>query len=445
MVAQRAERQNRSQGMEPPSHQASPRHASYFRGGDKTYDIVGKLAQGGMAEIFLARYRPMESFEKWVVIKKLRKDKLADSRMVAMFEDETTLGGRLCHPNIAQVFDAGMSANGGYIVMEYVEGLELSALARIGIEKDKFLSMGQTLHLLGQAALAMGYFHELKDNHGESINLVHCDISPNNFLVTNDGVLKVIDFGISQFNGQKYEQNNVLPGKLSYMSPEQARREKLDKRSDIYSLGILLYELTLKQRLFRGPSKQIYPKVANGDVAPPTFIQDDYPADLEAAVMKALSKSPEDRYSDAFEFYDALKKIAEDNGWISDALSLRSYMNDLNSGSKPMQTMAEANDLTTPWIDVTESNTNLAGVLGVDEHLLDKPASGLMGGLANETGIQMTELRHVSSTERKDNQHSSFVAESTKASPLRAESNARWVFAFIFGFALAFLIAMMLF
>ena len=416
---------------------------SLWRKGDKTYEIIGKLAQGGMAEIYLARYRPMESFEKWVVIKKLRKDKLSDSRMVAMFEDETSLGGRLCHPNIAQVFDAGMSSNGGYMIMEYVDGLELSALASIGIEQNRFLSIGQTLHLVGQAALAMGYFHELKDSHGDFINLVHCDISPNNFLVTKDGVLKVIDFGISQFNGQKYQQNNVLPGKLSYMSPEQARREKLDKRSDIYSLGILLYELTLKERLFRGPAESIYSKVANGDVSPPTFIKEDYPVDLEVIVMKALSKRVEDRFGDAFELYDALKNVAEDNGWNSDALNMRYYISGLNIDTMPQKQLANSDPDTSPWGDVAESNTNLAGVLGVDERLLDRPAFGLRGGLPGFSESQMTDLRHFEPEGLEHQKTHGSTGGEPKGHERRAEASARLIFAFIFGFALATLIAML--
>jgi serine/threonine protein kinase len=223
------------------------------------YTLLRRLAVGGMAEIYLARQAAMAGFEKEVVIKRLRQELADDPRIVEMFLDEARIGAQLNHPNIVHVYDVDEHDGIPYIAMEYIIGEELNELCRRGINHDRFLPLEHAVELIRQAAAGMGYFHAKRGADGtslahEPLDIVHLDISPSNLLVTQDGFLKVIDFGIARAKGQS-ARSDVLPGKLSYMSPEQAARQPVDHRSDIFSLGIVLYEITVGKRLFRGPAQ----------------------------------------------------------------------------------------------------------------------------------------------------------------------------------------------
>ncbi len=273
--------------------------------GDR-YWLSRPLAVGGMAEIFLAKFQTKDGFSKDVVVKRLKHDLASDPRVLAMFRDEAKVSGLLSHSNTVHAFDSGTHDGLPFMAMEYIHGEELNVLCRRGIACGEFLPLEHAIELVRQAALGMGYYHNLRNAAGESLNLVHCDISPNNLLVGEDGYLQIIDFGIGQFSGQQYRDARLVPGKLSYMSPEQARRSKLDHRSDIFALGIVLYEITLGQRLFRGPANEVLPRLLNCEIKAPTFIRHDYPGALESIVMRALEADPSDRYQEAYDFADAL-------------------------------------------------------------------------------------------------------------------------------------------
>ena len=229
--------------------------------GDR-YTLVRRLAVGGMAEIYLARQAAMAGFEKEVVIKCLRPELVDDNRIVEMFLDEARIGALLNHPNIVHVYDVDSHDDIPYIAMEYIVGEELNELCRRGLTHGKFLPLPHAVELIRQAAAGMGYFHAKRSSpdsalEGAPLDIVHCDISPSNLLVTEDGFLKLIDFGIPKARGQRFRSESVIPGKLSYMSPEQAARQPVDHRSDIFSLGIVLYEITVGKRLFRGNAAEV--------------------------------------------------------------------------------------------------------------------------------------------------------------------------------------------
>jgi serine/threonine protein kinase len=265
------------------------------------YSLLGHLATGGMAEVWLARQLGMQGFEKIVVIKRARPE-LSDAETTELFLDEARLVATLEHPNIAQVYEIG-SVNGSYFfVMEYVDGADLRRLIETAIAKRHPISLADALYIVVHICTALHYAHEKHDLEGRPLKLIHRDVSPSNVLISHDGAIKVCDFGIAKAHNRKTEdtQSGVLKGKFSYMSPEQCQGKPIDRRSDVFSLGILLYELSTLTKLFRGTSDfALLQQIVEKPIPPPSSRARRYPAELEQIVMKALAKDPSDRYSTA--------------------------------------------------------------------------------------------------------------------------------------------------
>ena len=303
------------------------------------YTLLRRLAIGGMAEIYLARQTATSGFEKEVVIKKLRAELADDPRIIEMFLDEAKIGAQLNHPNIVHVYDVDEHDGIPYIAMEYIVGEELNELCRRGIAQGRFLPLEHAVELIRQSAAGMGYFHAKRGAEGSSLageplDIVHLDISPSNLLVTQDGFLKVIDFGIARARGLAgAARGDVLPGKLSYMSPEQAARQQVDHRSDIFSLGIVLYEITVGRRLFRGPAQEVVARLIDAKIQPPTFSRRNYPPALEAIVMRTLEKHPEDRYQSAYDLADDLEAFLRDERLHSGPVRIARYLDMLTSAA----------------------------------------------------------------------------------------------------------------
>jgi tRNA A-37 threonylcarbamoyl transferase component Bud32 len=298
------------------------------------YELLRLLATGGMAEIYLARQNAMAGFEKEVVIKRLKPELARDPRLVEMFLDEARIGALLNHPNIVHVYDVEEHEGVPYIAMEYIVGEELVDLCRRGLELGKFLPLEHAVELIRQAAAGMGYFHAKRAPtasrlEGQPLEIVHCDISPTNLLVTEDGFLKTIDFGIARARGQRFREEGIFPGKLSYMSPEQALRERVDARSDIFSLGIVLYEITVGKRLFKGPAQDVLKRLTSGITEPPTFVRRDFPGALETIVMRALERHPSDRYQSAYDLADDLEEFLRDAKLHSGPVRIARYLDEL--------------------------------------------------------------------------------------------------------------------
>jgi serine/threonine protein kinase len=306
--------------------------------GDR-YWPVRLLAVGGMAEIYLARQSGAgsggpgdlidASFDKELVIKRLKPTLAADPAMLDMFLDEARVSALFHNPHVVQIFDVGEEDGVPYIVMEYIRGEELNDLCRRGLSAGAFLPLEHAVELVRQAAMALGYVHALRDAASRGLDIVHCDVSPTNLLVTEDGYLKVIDFGITRSRGQRRRDEHAVPGKLSYMSPEQARRESLDHRSDIFSLGVVLYEIALGRRLFKGPAQEVVKRLARCDVKPPTFVQRDFPGMLESVIMRALEARPADRYASAYDMADELEEFLREAGLRSGPLRVARYLDEL--------------------------------------------------------------------------------------------------------------------
>jgi serine/threonine protein kinase len=302
------------------------------------YTLLRRLAVGGMAEIYLARQAAAAGFEKHVVIKRLRAELADDPRVVEMFLDEARIGAVLNHPNIVHVYDVDEHDGIPYIAMEYIIGEELNELCRRGIAHGRFLPLEHAVELIRQAAAGMGYFHAARGAAGSALadrplEIVHLDISPSNLMVTQDGFLKVIDFGIASMGRGKAGRNDVLPGKLGYMSPEQAARKRVDHRSDIFSLGIVLYEITVGKRLFRGGAKDVVQRLIEASVEPPTFARRNFPSGLEAIVMRSLEKHAEDRYQSAYDLADDLEAFLRDERMHSGPVRIARYLDALTAAA----------------------------------------------------------------------------------------------------------------
>jgi len=315
------------------------------------YTLLRRLAVGGMAEIYLARQAAMAGFEKQVVIKRLRAELADDPRIVEMFLDEARIGALLNHPNIVHVYDVDEHDGIPYIAMEYIIGEELNELCRRGIAHGRFLPLEHAVELIRQAAAGMGYFHSKRGSEGalyadQALQIVHLDVSPSNLLVTQDGCLKVIDFGIASARGQR-QRTDVIPGKLGYMSPEQAARKPVDHRSDIFSLGIVLYEITVGKRLFRGPAQEVVARLVEAQLEPPTFVRRNFPSALEAIVMRSLEKHKEDRYQSAYDLADDLEAFLRDERMHSGPVRIARYLDALTTadgGTRRPELVSEAEE-----------------------------------------------------------------------------------------------------
>ncbi|MBE7447849.1 MAG: serine/threonine protein kinase [Kofleriaceae bacterium] len=300
------------------------------------YGLLRPLATGGMAEIYLARQNAMAGFEKDIVIKRLKPELAADPRIVEMFLDEARIGAQLNHPNIVHVYDVDEEGGVPYIAMEYIVGEELNELCRRGLAHERFLPLPHAVELIRQAAAGMGYFHAKRGpgpadhpHAGPPLAIVHCDISPTNLLVTEDGFLKIIDFGIARAADQRAREEGTIPGKLSYMSPEQAGRGVVDHRSDIFSLGVVLYEITVGKRLFKGPAQEVVRRLVAAEIEPPTFAKRDFPGALEGIIMRALERHPENRYQSAYDLADDLEGFLRDARLTSGPVRIARYLDEL--------------------------------------------------------------------------------------------------------------------
>jgi len=293
------------------------------------YSVVRHLASGGMAELFIAKQEAMGGFEKPVVLKLLQPRYAENPRVVSMFLDEARLAAKLNHPSIVHLYDVAEDGGLKYIAMEYIHGETVADIVKRGLAVNNYLPLEHAVHVVRQSAAGLAYAHERREADGHVLRIVHRDVSPTNILVSYEGQTKIVDFGIARAQDELREESGTRPGKASYMSPEQVRGEPVDYRSDIFSLGIILYELTLCQRLFRGAPELIMRKIVDEMVTPPTAINRDYPPTLELIVMKALEKRPEDRYQSAEEMSHDLEEFLEESGMRSGNRRVSLYIQDL--------------------------------------------------------------------------------------------------------------------
>src|SRR5512138_2286598 len=251
------------------------------------FEVIRRLGVGGMAEVFLAKKRGAEGTYKLLVVKRILPQYGESSRFKTMFAEEAMLATRLNHPNIVQVYEfQDYGEHGQLLSMEYVEGPDLRKVMRAARAKRTKVPPYVSAYIVGEVAKGLHYAHDRKDERGKPMEIVHRDVSPQNILVSFEGSVKIADFGIASANLFR-EEPGILKGKTSYMSPEQARGEKVDRRTDIYSLGVVFHEL-LTGRAVHGAAEgnDLLDAVRAGQVEPPSTFVRDVPRDLETLVMR---------------------------------------------------------------------------------------------------------------------------------------------------------------
>src|SRR5688572_29070509 len=261
-----------------------------------------------MAEVFLARTTVAQGLAKVQVIKKIHPAFAKSKHFVKMFVDEAKIALGLNHPNIVQVFDFGHVSQTYYLAMEYVEGVDLLRLLQEGAARGKRVPYGLCAYIVQQVAKGLDYAHRKTDEYGEALGIVHRDISPQNVLVSWDGSVKVVDFGIARARDIQ-EEEGVVKGKFAYMSPEQARGDGVDRRSDIFSAGIVLFELACARPLFSGKGKEVLEAVRAGAIPRPRAIDPNLPQQLEEIILRTLAYHPDDRYQTARDLQHALGRF----------------------------------------------------------------------------------------------------------------------------------------
>jgi serine/threonine protein kinase len=292
------------------------------------YEILRKLATGGMAELYLARARGVAGFEKTVVLKRILPHVAADETFVQMFLDEARLAATLQHPNIADVYDVGEIDGTPFFTMEYIHGQDVRSIRVATRKRDEQVPMAIALAVVHGTAAALDYAHARTGPDGQPLELVHRDVSPSNIVVSYDGAIKLLDFGIARAASHQHKtQIGTLKGKTPYMSPEQCRAQRLDRRSDLFSLGTLMFELTVGRRPFRGDTDfTIMEQIVCGEAPRPSTFVRGYPADLEAIVMKLLARDVAARYQSGEELLHDLEELVSRHGlWVS-ARQLGKYM-----------------------------------------------------------------------------------------------------------------------
>jgi serine/threonine-protein kinase len=300
-----------------PSLGTALTRSRFLAPGDKLgkHDLIRQIAVGGMAELYLARTMGIEGFEKLAVVKRILPQYASNASFVNMFLNEARLAATFHHPNIAQVYDIGQEAGDYFFSMEYVHGEDLGRLVASSNEGGVPISLDAALTLAAGLCAGLHHAHEKASPEGKPLNVVHRDVSPSNVLVSYDGAVKVVDFGIARVNTTPGSTAGGLKGKISYMSPEQCRgKVTLDRRSDIFSIGTILYELTTGQLPFHDETEYaILNMIVNTDAVPPSTLVPGYPAALEAIVMRALARDPDRRYSTALELQGQLEDFAHEN------------------------------------------------------------------------------------------------------------------------------------
>jgi serine/threonine protein kinase len=275
------------------------------------YRLLEKVAVGGMAEVFRAKRSGVEGFEKVVAVKRILPHLSQNKEFVDMFINEAKMVAGLTHPSIVQISDLGKIDKSYYIAMEYIHGRDLRSIQKRAKDKGLRLPLDLSVLIVSRVCASLEYAHRKKDDRGRAMLIVHRDISPQNILISFEGEVKLTDFGIAKAATKASTTDaGALRGKLLYMSPEQAWGRSMDRRSDIFSLGIVFYELVTDQRPFLGNSEMsILETVRECRVAPPTSLNPRVPEKLEGVIMKALHRNPEQRYQDATEMARDLERV----------------------------------------------------------------------------------------------------------------------------------------
>jgi serine/threonine protein kinase len=292
------------------------------------YYLLERLAVGGMAEVYLAKCFGVAGFERLVALKRILPTIAEDDEFIAMFIDEAKIAGQLNHANVAQIFDLGKINQSYFIAMEYISGHDLRALWDRVRHDGEGIPIELACYATKKICEGLDYAHRRRDNRGRPLGIIHRDVSPQNVLLSYDGDVKVIDFGIAKAaNRMVRTQTGILKGKFAYMAPEQARGEPTDHRSDVFAIGVILYELLTGERAFKAESDfALLEKVRKVDLVPPRKLQPDVPRELERIVYKAMSREAGDRYAWASVMASDLDRFMTNHGLTYNKEELAAYV-----------------------------------------------------------------------------------------------------------------------
>lgn len=295
------------------------------------YELLRKLAIGGMGAVYLARQKGPVGFQKLLVLKRLLPHLSEDDEFIQMFLDEGRIAAHLNHPNIAQIYDLGDVDGQYYIAMEYVHGEAVGPLGVRAQQRKVTIPLGLKCRIIADAAAGLGAAHNARSPSGRRLELIHRDVSPQNVLVGFNGGVKLIDFGVAKASGkQSQTMVGTIKGKHAYMSPEQARGEPLDCRSDVFGLGTVFYELLTQTRLFKRDTEFATLKAVVGSkIVPPSELVPEIPKALDAIVFKALARKREERFSTATELQLALEEFLMQEKRHATTAHLEAFMQDM--------------------------------------------------------------------------------------------------------------------
>ncbi|NMO15601.1 serine/threonine protein kinase [Pyxidicoccus fallax] len=340
------------------------------------YELLRKIASGGMGQIFLAREHGT-GFERLVVLKLILPHLAEDDEFLTMFLEEAGLVARLTHPNLITILDLTEIEGRHCLAMEYVQGDDVRRLDKFSRAHGKPLPVGLILRIIADAAAGLDYAHQARDAQGRPLRLVHRDVSPQNILVGFDGGVKVIDFGVAKAaTSSQNTATGVLKGKYPYMSPEQANGLTIDARSDLFALGVVMWELLTGKRLFKGESDLMTLRLVKDCQVPrPSQLNPRLPPGLDDILLKALAPTPEARYRDCGAFRLALEDYALNLRLPSSSAHLSAYLRDVyaeriatEADPAKLDQLAEDADLD------SRSNSSLSGVPGAPRSAVSRVA-----------------------------------------------------------------------
>ncbi|GMU58793.1 MAG: hypothetical protein AMXMBFR34_05560 [Myxococcaceae bacterium] len=357
------------------------------------YTLLRKLAVGGMAEVFLARADGPMGFQKKVVVKRILPHFADDPRFVEMFLGEARLAAELSHPNLVQIFDFGNADGQYFIAMEYIDGPNLRVLNREARTHEGPLPLPLVAKIVSMAAEGLHSAHELRDENNQPVNLVHRDISPDNVLVARNGAVKVVDFGIAKAANQPHlTKSGMIKGKMAYMPPEQLAREPLDRRADLFALGIVLYELVCGDMPFNATSEVSIIQAIMGQEPLKRVIEQrpDVPPVLDAIIARCLEKKPAARYSTGRELQQDLERFIQSTGETVSTSDIAAHVNRLFPGESEVTQNARLSDL--EGVDPTAASRKSASRPRTER--ADQPSTV-------STGLSHTALSRVTGGQRR--------------------------------------------
>jgi serine/threonine protein kinase len=338
------------------------------------YELVGEIASGGMATVYLARLTGVGGFQRFVAIKRLHPHLAGEEEFVQMFLDEARLAAGIHHPNVVPILEVGASHLGYYLVMEYIEGDTLARLLARAAGGDKQLPVAIGLRVVLDMLAGLHAAHELRDDRGEPTNLVHRDVSPQNVLVGADGIARITDFGVARAASRLSETRiGQLKGKIAYMAPEQAMGiEDLDRRADVFSSGVVVWEALSARRLFKAETEAAtLTRLISEEIPPLNEMVEGVSQELSAVVAKALERDPNRRYVSCAQFAEALEAAGTITSQVGSSRDLAAYVS-VAIGDE----IAQQREAVRAWLARSEST---------EDELPERWPAGLSRGLPGGT------------------------------------------------------------